>query len=91
MLLDGRRKCAHIFPVPTKKASANLRNGKPLAKLKRGDRRRLNDGRNAWRHMTAEQRGEFVAWIQSENLPIKFGDSVEAEDLDRHCPTCLCS
>ena len=28
-----------------------------------GDRRRLSDGRNAWRKMNEEQRLEFAQWI----------------------------
>jgi len=46
------------------------RKGVELKTLSKGDRRRLSDGRNAWRKMTPEQRAEFVAWMASENLPI---------------------
>lgn len=46
------------------------RNGKPLAKLPAGDKRRLSDGRNAWRKMTPAQRKEFLSWIDAEDLPV---------------------
>lgn len=46
------------------------RNGKELATLPKGDRRRMSDGKNAWRKMTPEQRAEFLAWIQEENLEV---------------------
>jgi predicted Fe-S protein YdhL (DUF1289 family) len=46
------------------------RNGKPLTQLPKGDKRRLSDGRNAWRKMTPEQRKEFLAWIREENLEV---------------------
>ena len=46
------------------------RNGKPLTKLPKGDKRRLSDGRNAWRKMTPEQRKEFLAWIKQEGLKV---------------------
>ena len=39
------------------------RKGKELRKVPAGDRRRLSDGRNAWRKMTDEQREEFLQWI----------------------------
>ena len=38
-----------------------------------GDRRRLSDGRNAWRKMTPEQRREFLDWISAQNLPVGEG------------------
>jgi len=47
-----------------------LRAGKPLANLPRGDKRRMADGRNAWRKMTPEQRREFLAWIEAEGLKV---------------------
>ena len=39
------------------------RNGKTLRTLPAGDRRRLSDGRNAWRKMDDDQREEFLRWI----------------------------
>ena len=39
------------------------RQGKTLKVLRDGHPRRLADGRNAWRKMSDEQRGEFLAWI----------------------------
>lgn len=39
------------------------RNGKTLKTLAKGDRRRMSDGKNAWRKMTEEQRRDFAAWI----------------------------
>lgn len=35
-----------------------------------GDKRRMSDGRNAWRKMTPEQRRDFFAWIVEEGLPV---------------------
>jgi hypothetical protein len=52
------------------KAKEQTRNGKPLAQLPKGDRRRLSDARNAWRKMTPEQRQIFVEWMDAEGLPI---------------------
>ena len=46
------------------------RNGKQLATLAKGDKRRLSDGRNAWRKMSPEQRKIFLAWIKSEGLKV---------------------
>lgn len=43
--------------------AAMKREGKTLKVLKVGDKRRLADGRNAWRKMSDEQRAEFLAWI----------------------------
>ncbi len=43
-----------------------IRNGKACQVLSKGDKRRMSDGRNAVRKMTAEQRAEFVAWMRSE-------------------------
>lgn len=48
------------------------RNGRELKTLTPGDRRRMSDGRNAFRKMTPEQRIEFLRWIADE-LP---GDAV---------------
>jgi hypothetical protein len=47
-----------------------VREGKQLATVPKGDRRRLSDGRNAWRKMTPEQRREFLDWIESEGLAV---------------------
>lgn len=47
-----------------------LRNGKPLTTLERGDKRRLADGRNAWRKMTPQQRREFLDWMEEEDLAV---------------------
>lgn len=47
-----------------------LRGGKLLAVLGAGDKRRMSDGRNAWRKMTPEQRREFLDWIAAEKLPV---------------------
>jgi hypothetical protein len=46
------------------------RKGKPLTVLPPGDRRRLSDGRNAWRKMTPEQRRVFLDWIEEEALDV---------------------
>lgn len=46
------------------------RSGKQLAKVPEGDKRRLSDGRNAWRKMTPEQRRVFVDWMASVNLEV---------------------
>ena len=35
--------------------------------LQDGDRRRLSDGRNAWRKMNEAQRAEFLEWIIDVN------------------------
>ena len=53
-----------------KKKTQPTREGKPLTQLPRGDRRRLADGRNAWRKMTPQQRREFLDWIKSEDLKV---------------------
>ena len=42
------------------------RNGEKLRNLGAGAARRLPDGRNAFKHMSAEQRQTFLAWIRSE-------------------------
>ena len=44
--------------------------GQPLTKLAKGDKRRLSDGRNAWRKMTPAQRKEFLAWMKAEKLSV---------------------
>ena len=46
------------------------RGGKPLTVLSKGDRRRLADGRNAWRKMTPGQRREFLDWMAEEDLEV---------------------
>ena len=46
------------------------RKGKPLTVLPSGDRRRLSDGRNAWRKMTPSQRRAFLDWIEEEALEV---------------------
>ena len=52
------------------KKAPPMRDGKELAKLARGDKRRLSDGRNAWRKMTPAQRREFLQWMKAENLQV---------------------
>jgi Lon protease-like protein len=47
------------------------RNGEPLRKLPSGDRRRISDFKNAWRKMDPTQRGEALAWLEAEGLPVK--------------------
>ncbi len=47
-----------------------MRHGEPLPTLPKGDRRRMSDGRNAWRKMTPKQRAEFLAWIKAEGLKV---------------------
>lgn len=59
-----------MAPKKTKKPAPMVREGKELAVLKKGDRRRLSDGRNAWRKMTPAQRREFLDWIDEEGLPV---------------------
>ena len=39
--------------------------------LPHGDKRRMSDGRNAWRKMTPEQRRDFLQWIHEEGLPVE--------------------
>lgn len=39
------------------------RKGKTLKVLAPGDRRRMSDGKNAWRKMTDGQRRDFLNWI----------------------------
>lgn len=51
-------------------AKKPTRDGKPLRTVPKGDRRRMSDGKNAWRKMTPEQRREFLDWIEEENLEV---------------------
>ena len=55
------------------------RKGTPLKILIKGDRRRMSDGKNAWRKMTEGQRVEFLYWIEAshEVHPIPQGWTVE--------------
>jgi hypothetical protein len=46
------------------------REGKPLRAVPKGDRRRMSDGKNAWRKMTPEQRRAFLDWIAEEDLEV---------------------
>ena len=39
------------------------RQGQELRKLEAGHRRRMSDGKNAFRKMTTEQRETFLRWI----------------------------
>ena len=48
----------------------NTRLGKPLAQVPKGDRRRMSDGKNAWRKMTPVQRRDYLAWINTEGLKV---------------------
>lgn len=50
------------------------RGGKELTKLASGDRRRLADFRNAWRKMSAAQRGEALAWMSNGTEKISKAD-----------------
>jgi hypothetical protein len=52
------------------KNNPNTRNGLPLTILPKGDRRRMSDGKNAWRKMSPEQRRDFRAWQDSEGLKV---------------------
>ena len=58
------------------------RDGNTLRDLGAGAARRLPDGRNAFRKMSAEQRATFLAWIIAE-YPADFDDAVEAFDALR--------
>lgn len=49
------------------------RKGKTLTVLPDGARRRMSDGKNAWRKMNDEQRQEFLKWI---GLSRRIGDGV---------------
>lgn len=49
------------------------RNGKKLKDLAPGDRRRMSDGKNAWRKMTPEQRRVFLDWIEEQGLEVARG------------------
>lgn len=44
------------------------RKGKTLTVLAPGDRRRMSDGKNAWRKMTDGQRRDFLSWIGLRSL-----------------------
>tara|TARA_B100000949_G_scaffold125022_1_gene110601 strand:+ start:214 stop:447 length:234 start_codon:yes stop_codon:yes gene_type:complete len=50
--------------------------------LAKGDKRRLADGRNAFRKMDAEQREEFVAWMLENGL-VETLQGNEERFLDR--------
>jgi hypothetical protein len=50
--------------------------------LAKGDKRRLADGRNAWRKMDAEQRETFVAWMLENGL-VETLQGNEERFLDR--------
>jgi hypothetical protein len=50
------------------------RKGKALNVLLPGARRRISDGKNAWRKMTPEQRQVFMCWIDEVNLPVAGQD-----------------
>lgn len=43
-----------------------MRAGKALATLAPGDRRRMSDGKNAFRKMDELQRAEYLDWIAEE-------------------------
>ena len=59
--------------MPKKTEKPMVREGQELKVLSKGDKRRLSDGRNAWRKMVPEQRREFLAWIMEEgNVPSGF-------------------
>ena len=48
---------------------AGLASGAPSCNvLAKGDKRRLSDGRNAWRKMDADQREEFVAFLMENGI-----------------------
>ena len=55
------------------------RNGKTLKTLQDGAQRRMSDGRNAWRKMSAEQRLAFVEFI----APDLASDKALAEQLKK--------
>lgn len=46
------------------------RNGKPLAKLGKGHKRRMSDAKTAWRKMSPRQRKEFQDWVKAEGLKV---------------------
>ena len=56
------------------------RHGEALRSLPAGHRRRLSDGRNAWRKMSAAQRREFIRWICTET------DTSKRRASDKHLP-----
>ena len=65
------------------------RHGKTLAPA--SEKRRLADGRNAWRKMTPEQRTEFIAWIMEGELPMACPDGVlRALTGTDETPVCSC-
>jgi hypothetical protein len=53
----------------TKPKKPMTRKGKPLQVLRDGHPRRMSDAKNAWRHMSADQRRRFVEWAQLAGLP----------------------
>lgn len=55
------------------------RNGKTLTTLQDGHPRRMSDGRNAWRKMSAEQRLAFVEFI----APDLASDEALREHLEK--------
>ena len=48
----------------------STRKGKTLKVLPAGDRRRMSDGRNAFRKMSDAQRAEFLRWIGLDSSTI---------------------
>ncbi len=53
-----------------KKPKPMVRDGMKLSVLPKGDRRRMSDGKNAWRKMDAQQRREFLDWIAEQFLAV---------------------
>lgn len=53
-----------------RKPEPMVRQGKPLATIPKGDRRRMSDGKNAWRKMDPQQRREFLDWIAEQGLAV---------------------
>jgi hypothetical protein len=52
--------------------------------LQAGDRRRMSDGRNAWRKMTPDQRHEFLTWQFIDEgpdmlLPAEIGETMRQD------------
>jgi hypothetical protein len=48
---------------------AGLASGAPSCNvLAKGDKRRLSDGRNAWRKMDSDQREEFVGFLMENGI-----------------------
>jgi hypothetical protein len=56
------------------KKNPMTRLGKAISVLPKGDRRRMSDGKNAWRKMTPEQRRVFLDWMAEENLTVAEPD-----------------